>query len=388
MIFVTSYPYISPKHIRVFDFFKKREDLTFVLPEVWKMKGGKVIMRPVVKPDLNIIPARTYFFHSHYFLVKGLLKGWMPKLKKVLRTMSHPGDVLYTAIEPNLLVTYLNARNAKKFGLKHVFFTWQNIEYHKRLSGLKLELTEGLIRKNLALSSGAVCGNLKALNILKPYLPIGFKTVVAPISGVDTEQFRPGIPSDFRGKYGLQNKIILTFAGALDNRKGIATIFTAFVNALNKEPQLHLVLIGTGPLEQFIADFIIKNNLGNKVIRYPWLANDKLPEIFSNSDIFLYPSEPYGGWEEQFGYSAAEGSASGLPVITTDSGSLPDLIVPNESGFLIQPKNPRELEEKILVLAADPELRRKMGECGRRFIIENFSHQVVAQKMENFLRSL
>ena len=302
--------------------------------------------------------------------------------------MSRPGDVFYTAIEPNLLVTYLNGRIAKKLGLKHVFFTWQNIEYRDRLLGLKLRLTERLIRKNVSLSSGAICGNAKALKVLKPYLPEGFKTVVAPISGVDTEQFKPGISSDFRQKNNLQDKIVLTFAGALDNRKGIATILNAFIGALAKEPRLRLVVIGTGPLEGFITDFVVQNKLDGKVVRFPWLSNDKLPEIFSNSDIFLYPSEPYGGWEEQFGYSAAEASACGLPIITTDSGSLPDLIIPDETGFLIQPKSPCELEEKILVLAASPELRKKMGESGRRFITENFSHQVVAQKMENFLRSL
>ena len=117
MIFITSYPYIGPRHIRVFDFFKKKNDLVFILPEVWKMKDGKVTMRPIEKPGLKIIPTPAYFFHSRHFLIGGLLKGWMPGTGSILKKLSHPGDVVYTAIEPNLLTTYLNGRLAKKLGL-------------------------------------------------------------------------------------------------------------------------------------------------------------------------------------------------------------------------------------------------------------------------------
>lgn len=388
MIFVTSYPYIGPRHIRVFDYFKKKSDLVFILPKIWKMKDGKVVMKPIQKAGLRIISIPVYFFHSKHFIVRGLLKGWMPSTGRIIKKMSHHGDILYTAIEPNLLVTYFNAKIAQKFGLKHAFFTWQNIPYEQRLSGWKLKLTKWLIRKNISLSSGAICGNIKAYNILKPYLPANFKVQTAPISGVDTEQFRPDIPSNFRQEHNLNEKIILTFVGALDKRKGIANLLNSFVAALKIEPRLYLVMIGAGPLEDFIKEFISQNSLEDKVLRFPWLDNEKLPEILVNSDMFVYPSRPYGGWEEQFGYSIAEAASCGLPVISTYCGSIPDLIITGETGFLIQPDNQNELVEKILILAKDQTTMKRMGESGRQFIIENFSHEIVAQKMENFLRSL
>lgn len=388
MIFITSYPYIGPRHIRVFDFFKKKDDIVFILPKIWKMKNGKVIMKAESRPDLKIIPARTFFFHSHYPVVRGHLKGWTPAQGRIIRKMAKPGDILFTVSEPNLLMTYLSGRLAKKLGLRHVFFTWQNVPYKGRMSGLKLKLTEKLIRKNISLSSGGICGNTKAFDVLAPFIPDNFKTVIAPISGLDIDSFRPGINSDFRAKNQLEDKIVLTFIGALDKRKGITALLNSFIAALSKEPRLRLVMIGAGPLEDFIKNFISEHKIENKIIRMPWQENERLPEILCGSDIFIYPSRPFGGWEEQFGYSVAEASACGLPVISTNSGAIPDKVINGVTGFLVDPDNNKELVESILKLALDQDLRKKMGEAGRQFIVDNFSHKIIAEKIENFLRHI
>lgn len=388
MIFVTSYPYIGPRHIRVFDFFKKKDDLVFILPKVWKMKDGKVIMKAESRPGLNIIPARTFFFHSHYPIIRGHLKGWMPATGRLLKKMSKPGDVLFTVAEPNLLMTYLYGRLAKKLGLKHVFFTWQNVRYEERITGLKLRITKWLIKKNISLSHGAICGNIKARDVLMPYLPVGFKVITNPISGVDTEEFKPIEQSEFREKNKLRSKLILTFVGALDKRKGISTLLESFMTSLAKEPNLHLLLIGAGPLDDFVGAFVSEHGLEKSITRFPWLPNDQLPEILSSSDMFIYPSQPYGGWEEQFGYSVAEASACGLPVISTSSGSIPEKVIHGETGLLVEPGNQEAFVRAILTLASDPDLRKKMGEAGRRCIIEKFGQPIVAQKMEEFFRSL
>ena len=345
-------------------------------------------MRAEKHEGLNIISARTFFFHSRYPIIRGHFKGWMPAAGRILKKMAKPDDVLFTVSEPNLLMTYFNGRLAKKLGLKHVFFTWQNVPYKERIPGIKLKLTEWLIRKNISLGSGAVCGNNKAFDILSQYAPAGFKMLSIPVSGIDTGQFKPGIESDFREKYGLKEKIVLTFIGALDKRKGIETLLNSFITVSSSDSRLRLVIIGAGPLEGFVNDFISAHEIENKVIRLPWLENDKLPGILCGSDIFLYPSEPYGGWEEQFGYSIAEASACGLPVISTDSGSIPEKVINNKTGFLIKPGSQEELIRAIFSLAADSELRRTMGQAGRQLIAENFSHEIVAQKLEKFLRDV
>ncbi len=388
MIFITSYPYIGERHRQVFDYFKKKDDLVFILPEVWKMKGGKVVMRAEVNGEFKIIPTKARFFHSHYPIIKGQLKGWMLATKNILKKIASQGDVLYSVSEPNLLVTYFNARIAKKLGLKYIFFTWQNVDYKSRISGLKLKLTEWLIRKNISLSDGVICGNLKSLEIIKPYLPNNYPSLVAPVSGMDTERFKPGISSDFRQRYGLENKIIALFVGALDHRKGLLGLIDAFLEARKKENSLHLFIVGSGPLGGELKDYVSKKGADKDITILPWIDNKNLPEYFSNSDIFVYPSQKYGGWEEQFGYSIAEASSSGLPVISTKTGSIEDLVVDGKTGILLEPEDSLGLAQAILHLTGDYNLRKSMGEAGREFIKNNFSHQIVAEKLETFLRSL
>src|SRR5437867_3430854 len=118
MIFITSYPYVGKRHRRVFDFFKDKKDLVLILPRIWRMKGGKVVMRTEAGENPKIIPTNAYFFHSRYPILRGQMKGWMPRVKKILMRMAEPGDILYSVSEPNLLVTLLYARIAKKLGLK------------------------------------------------------------------------------------------------------------------------------------------------------------------------------------------------------------------------------------------------------------------------------
>src|SRR3989344_3069623 len=157
MIFITSYPYVYERHIRVFDFFQKRDDLFFILPREWKSKGGTLIDRPVKKPYGKLVATPAYFWHSRYPLIRGQLKGWMPATGSILRRYAKRGDVLLTSIEPNMLVTYLNARIARRLGLKHVFITWQNISFRR--------ITEWLIRQNVRLSVGVMFGTHKAEQI-------------------------------------------------------------------------------------------------------------------------------------------------------------------------------------------------------------------------------
>ncbi|MDO8495005.1 MAG: glycosyltransferase family 4 protein [bacterium] len=397
-IFITSYPYVYERYFKVWDYFSEKDRLVFILPKKWTAKKGKILVEAPRREDLRIIPVPAYFNHSHYPLIRGLLKGWMPQAKRIIKDEAQPGDILYTAIEPNLLTTYLNSKLAKKLGMKHVFFTWQNVPYKKRLHGSKLRITERLIRKTIANSVGAIAGNTKAAEILREYLPAeasakegagpDFKILVAPISGVDVKSFRPKIQSDFRQKYNLEGKTVLTFAGVFDERKGIPALLEAFEQSQKENSNLHLVMIGVGKLQKYIEDFVRDHQLEDKVTMIKWLPNEELPGVLCASDIFVHPSEPFGGWEEQFGYSMAEASACGLSVISTHSGSIDELIIDGKSGILIEPGNREQLKEAILKMAADRHWRGNLGMMGRMHMEENYGHDIIAEKFSEFFKQL
>ncbi len=387
-IFIPSYTYIYERHLRVFDYFTNKEDLVFILPKIWKAKGGKLIVKPPQSSDFSIIPAWAPFYHSRYPIIGGLLKAWMPNLGTILRKLSKPGDVLLSSAEPYLLTTYLYSRLCKKLGLKHVFLTWQNLPYPEIASGPKLKIKECLIRQNINLSAGALCGSKQAYDVLKPYLNSIIRTEVIPQSGVDSDLFKPDIPNDFRKKYNLENKVVFLFGAVFDERKGVFTTIKAFSKVVKQVPSSHLVMIGMGPLWQEARELARKLSLGDKILFIEWLPNDQLPPILASSDIFVHPSEPRQGWEEQYGWSILQASASGLPVISTKIGAISEAVLDGKTGVLIEPKNPQALAQAMIRLASNSEVRKKMGEEGREYMLVKYSHRVVARKLEKFLRSL
>lgn len=371
-IFISSYPYVYERHIRVFDFFQKKDDLVFVLPAAWKSKGGELIDRPVQKSYGKLIATPAYFWHSHYPLLRGQLKGWMPRTRSMLKKFSKPGDVLLTSMEPNMLVTYLNSRIARDLGLKHVFITWQNIGFRK--------LTEWLIRQNVRLSAGVMCGTETARTVFAPYVQPHLRVAVIPQSGVDIDLFKPG---------NKDNKnIIFLFAAVFDERKGVFTAIRAFHQTRETVPEARLTMVGMGKLWEPAKALVRELGLQDVVEFIPWVPNDQLPKIFAASDVLIHPSEPFRGWEEQYGWTILQASSSGLPVVATNIGSIPEAVLDGTTGILVPPKNPEGLATAMRKLARDPELRNRMGQAGRKYILERFSHAAVAERMEHFLRSL
>ena len=387
-IFINSYIYAYARFFRMFDFFEKKDALVFILPRVWKSKGGKIKDVPPDKSEFKIIKTWTPFYHSHYPIIKGMLKGWMPSTGRILRKLAHKDDVLYSVGEPNLLGTYLYSRLAKKMGLKHVFLTFQNIDYEKRLSGIKLKITIWLVRQNIKLSAGAICGTHQVLGVLKPYLNDKIKVAVIPQTGVDVDLFKSGIESNFRKKFNLEDKFIFLFAAVFDERKGVFTTINAFKETLDSISNAHLVMIGIGKLWSQAKELVDQLGIIDRVTFIEWLPNHELAGIFSSVDVLVHPSEPYRGWEEQMGSTLLQASSSGLPVIATNTGGIPESIIDQKTGILVEPKNVEALRDAMIYLAQHPEVRSEFGRRGREHVISNYSHKVVAKRLEDFLYSL
>ena len=386
-IVITGYPYAYPYYFKAFEYAENKDDLIFILPKHWEAKGGKVKIDLASRNDFKIYGLSAWSY-GRMSLLGGLFKGWMPSICLILPYLRLKYDprVLYSCLEPNLLSTLYNGFFAKLFGYKHILFTWQNVAPEKRMSGLKLKLSNALVKLNLSLSDGIICGNKKAVDIIKK-----FKILVCPLSGVDTEKFktsdkRQTAKGEPRQERETRDKIIL-FYGALEKRKGTDILIEAF-NMLNTEYLIHntkLVIVGTGPEKKDLELRITNYELKDKVVFLDWMLNDELPALLSEADVFVFPSRPIGGWEEQFGYAMAEAGACGVPVVATNIGSIGEVVIDGRSGFLVEPNDPGQLAEAINKILSNPELAEEMGKFGREYVEKNFSHKIIAGKILNFL---
>jgi glycosyltransferase involved in cell wall biosynthesis len=379
-VLIAGFPYIRESYFATWRYVPRPDDFRFLLPRRWTAKSGKVVFTP--PPDERVITAAAYFHDSHAPLIGGLLKGWMPAFPLALWRLRRSVRLVYSCSEPVLLTTLYQALWSKLMGKRHVCFTWENIPYEQKFRGLSRFVHAIILRLNLALSDGLICGNPEGGAIHRRYTrhPIA----VIPMNGLDPDQFQRHAPRDSH----LSSRIVYAFVGAIGKRKGIHRVLQAFPEVLRRIPNAHLVIAGSGEYEHEIERLIAEPFLREHVTRFPWLPHHEVIRLLSTTDIFLYPSIPYGGWAEQFGYSMAEASLMELPVIATRSGSIAEVVQDGVTGLLVPPDDARALAEAMIRLGTDAELRRRMGQSGRAYIAQRYSHESVARQFDQFFRTV
>ena len=171
----------------------------------------------------------------------------------------------------------------------------------------------------------------------------------------------------FRKEQGLSGITILS-AGHLGAVKGHADAIEAFAHARKTLPSIHLYIAGTGSAEEIaiIERAIQEQALGDCVHLLGQVRN--LHDWYSASDIFLLASR-----EEGFGLVFIEAGAYALPVVATNVGGIPDIVVDGDTGFLCRPRDAECLSRHILTLSGDAELRKRLGAAARARIARMFS---------------
>ena len=109
-----------------------------------------------------------------------------------------------------------------------------------------------------------------------------------------------------------------------------------------------------------------------------------MPRIYLLGDVFTAPSQ----LEEGLGMVFLEASACGLPILSTQQGGIPEVVIHEKTGLLLAQKDDAtELAEKILYLLEHPEYGRELGEKGRQRVVENFSWTKIAESTEGLYNS-
>ncbi|GAI08660.1 unnamed protein product, partial [marine sediment metagenome] len=115
-----------------------------------------------------------------------------------------------------------------------------------------------------------------------------------------------------------------------------------------------------------------------------YLRGEEKIQVFITSDIFILPTyHPEG-----FPYAILEAMSAGLPIISTPIGAIPEIIEDGANGFLIPPKIPYILAEKILTLIEDKSLREKMGAENMKKAQEKYDVKVVCKIFEKIYKEI
>jgi len=161
------------------------------------------------------------------------------------------------------------------------------------------------------------------------------------------------------------NLNVLTL-GRLGHRKGTYDILDVVPDVLRKVPETKFYLAGDGDLEK-VARLCREKKIEKNVFILGWLDRSKLMEALKNASIFLLPS-----YNEGLPVAMIEAMASGLPVISTRAGGIPEAIEEGVNGFLVDPGCKQELTDSIIKLLRDRKLREIMGRNNIKKVLANF----------------
>src|ERR1700733_2754813 len=165
----------------------------------------------------------------------------------------------------------------------------------------------------------------------------------------------------------------LVQACRLVEKKGLLTTLGAFRRFIADYPKARLVIAGEGPSRDALVRRINELSLGSQVTLTGFLSQDDLRRIYRQSHIFIHPSElAADSNQEGVPNSMLEAMASGLPVVATRHGGIPEAVQEGVDGILVPERDEPALYQALLKLAAQPDLWRQMGKQASRSVAENF----------------
>ncbi|MDX2852793.1 glycosyltransferase family 4 protein [Actinacidiphila glaucinigra] len=206
--------------------------------------------------------------------------------------------------------------------------------------------------------------------------------------GVDEKTFHPASGGEaVRARLGLTDRPVVVCVSRLVPRKGQDTLIEAMPRILAAQPDAVLLVVGGGPYADDLKRLAERTGVAESV-RFtgavPW---QELPAHFGAGDVFAMPCRTRrGGLDvEGLGIVYLEASATGLPVVAGDSGGAPDAVLDGETGWVVRGGEPGEAAERILALLDDPELRRRMGERGRKWVEDAWRWDLLAGRLKALL---
>lgn len=211
------------------------------------------------------------------------------------------------------------------------------------------------------------------------------KIVIIP-NGINIDEVTTTLSKEeSRTETGLpcDTKFILFF-GSLVSYKGPDILLKAF-NIVKKEiSEVKLIFAGRGPMLEELQELTRKFDLENDVIFLGFVEEEKKPLYYKAVDIFCLPST---NMAESFGIVNLEAMASGIPIVSSNLGGIPDIVQDGENGLLAEPRDPDSLARALMKLLKNDELRHEMGEKGRK-MVKKYSWDNIAIKTENLYKDI
>lgn len=208
-----------------------------------------------------------------------------------------------------------------------------------------------------------------------------WKQFYQKLSGLPDERFvvipnwldtQPYLQIDCHNSETPRDAVNILFLGWLERNKGILDLIKAVDKYRDKLTCARFVICGDGGARESAERKVRAAGLGALFDFKGWTVGAEKMQALCEADIFVLPS-----YREGLPNSLLEAMASGLPVIASRAGAIPEVINGSNGGILIDAGNVDALGHALVQMTSDPERRRRMGVNNRKYVISNHDIQVI-----------
>ncbi len=284
---------------------------------------------------------------------------------------------LLKRMQPDLVHTHLmhgdlyGITAARLAGIERVVSTKHNDDRFR---------CNGVIKRVNRLLNGKTHGTIAISNSVSRFVQtvegVGHDRIRVIYYGLDDIRSQVD-PSEARRMAGFEDDtLVFCIIARLTEQKGHRFLIDAFGEAHLHNPRIRLLVAGDGELRSQLEGMVRERGIQSAVHFTGYRAD--VPALLGGCDVFVHPSL----WEG-FGLSILEAMVFAKPIISTWVGAIPELIEHNVSGILVSPRDGARLADALILLAADADLRNRIGEQARnrwqaRFTLDRMVRQTEA----------
>lgn len=204
------------------------------------------------------------------------------------------------------------------------------------------------------------------------------KRIISIPTGVDLNLFDPErVNGTLRSDWGVPAYVpVIGMVAVIRSWKGHEYFVDAAGIVLKEFPEARFFIVGDGPRKEIVSNYIKARGLQDSIIMTG--QRDDIPHVMASFDIVVLPSYANEGLPQ----SLIQAMAMGKPVIASNVGSIPEVVIDGKTGYLVPPRSPSAIAEKIISLLKDNGLRLEMGDEGRSLVSSRLSLEDMLNRIE------
>jgi glycosyltransferase involved in cell wall biosynthesis len=201
--------------------------------------------------------------------------------------------------------------------------------------------------------------------------------VVSIPTGISNDFFEVEKNPDLKIKYGIRkDSVVISNVGILRSVKGQEITLKAAKYVLQRFPDVVFFFAGDGPKKKYLEDLAHELGLSSNVIFAGFIKN--ITDVYSFSDIIVLSS-----WSEGLPQSLLQAMASGVPVVATCVGGVPEVVIHEKTGLLVNPGDYMALSNSIIRIIEDKRLSSLLVEEAKKLVIDKHSEKHMLDEIEN-----